>query len=560
MDFWSARPIRDRHDRYVRRARLRVSAGAPRHRLAFAMEEALRLLSLPGEDQGRTYYFRYVRIAGLPPGGDRGGWLKKFQEALEQQARQAVYAAAPWASQAEVVFFHSEQEALEILLHRMLTQETAQEWFWPMVAGKCGDGEREQPSVLDVVERLRAQPASWAAVARALFARPRFDTIRLLRAIPAAAMQAWIEEMEAGPDLRQASLAAYLAAESPWPQQPAVRSALQVFGAANPGVLWLSALADLLDSPSDLAAGVAVRRARIRLQRLALAPGNYAVQEIHNDERATATRLTVVAQESAQGVRDDGIDLSAGSAITGKRSEPIPAEADPKPAGAAEGAVLPEFHANAQLATAEAVSAAAPAISQRSLQPPELEETAASLPWLLSGAPTRAAGLFFLLNAMGRIGMAEALSVRLAVPQFVPRLLLRLGQQSGAAEDDPILAWLQTLVADSPAGDLPLPLDASFWPGNLSPSPHVVTAEDLVRLWSVAVRRWCWRLARVNTNEIVRRDGVFFVNRTDLDVSLPIEATDVRIRKAGLDLDPGWLPWFGHVVRFQYLFRGELYG
>jgi len=32
------------------------------------------------------------------------------------------------------------------------------------------------------------------------------------------------------------------------------------------------------------------------------------------------------------------------------------------------------------------------------------------------------------------------------------------------------------------------------------------------------------------------------------------------VRRLGLDLDPGWLPWFGRVVRFHYLPRGEFNG
>jgi hypothetical protein len=50
------------------------------------------------------------------------------------------------------------------------------------------------------------------------------------------------------------------------------------------------------------------------------------------------------------------------------------------------------------------------------------------------------------------------------------------------------------------------------------------------------------------------------VNRTDLDVTLPLELADIRGRRVGLDLDPGWLPWFGRVVRFHYLHRGESHG
>jgi hypothetical protein len=53
---------------------------------------------------------------------------------------------------------------------------------------------------------------------------------------------------------------------------------------------------------------------------------------------------------------------------------------------------------------------------------------------------------------------------------------------------------------------------------------------------------------------------VFTVNRTDLDVSLALDDADVRIRRIGLDLDPGWLPWFGRVVRFHYDYRRGIHG
>jgi hypothetical protein len=82
----------------------------------------------------------------------------------------------------------------------------------------------------------------------------------------------------------------------------------------------------------------------------------------------------------------------------------------------------------------------------------------------------------------------------------------------------------------------------------------------LVRIWYLAVRRWCWRIGKLTLPVIVGRGGVFSVNRTDLDVSMPLDEADVRVRRLGLDLDPGWLPWFGRVVRFHYLHRGEFNG
>ena len=110
---------------------------------------------------------------------------------------------------------------------------------------------------------------------------------------------------------------------------------------------------------------------------------------------------------------------------------------------------------------------------------------------------------------------------------------------SGVVPDDPIALWLASVIGDE---------------------PNTAPADRLLRVWVLAVRRWCWRNGKITVREIVARPGIFSVNRTDLDVSLPLEEADVRIRRIGLDLDPGWLPWFGRVVRFHYPYRQELHG
>ncbi len=62
-------------------------------------------------------------------------------------------------------------------------------------------------------------------------------------------------------------------------------------------------------------------------------------------------------------------------------------------------------------------------------------------------------------------------------------------------------------------------------------------------------------MGSLTVREIVNRDGLVWMTRSDLDVTLPLDQADVRIRRMGLDIDPGWLPWFGtfgRVVRFHY--------
>ena len=215
MDVRTVSQTRDRYDRYVRRTRLCISAGAPRHRLAFAVEEALRLASLPGEDEGRYYYFRHLQVTGLPMSGDRARWLEIFQRALIQQASQAIHGSDARAAEAPSVFFRGEVEALEILLRRILARQSSLEWFWPMVTSPArdaapgfiaGSAARGAAMIPAIVEQIRATPASWGAVAAIIFAVPGLDAVYLLEAIPARVAETWLREMEGS--MRDASGAA----------------------------------------------------------------------------------------------------------------------------------------------------------------------------------------------------------------------------------------------------------------------------------------------------------------------------------------------------------------
>jgi hypothetical protein len=51
---------------------------------------------------------------------------------------------------------------------------------------------------------------------------------------------------------------------------------------------------------------------------------------------------------------------------------------------------------------------------------------------------------------------------------------------------------------------------------------------------------------------LVRRHGSISFTRTHIDVTFPVSGVDIRVRRGGLDIDPGWLPWFGRVVLFHY--------
>jgi hypothetical protein len=80
----------------------------------------------------------------------------------------------------------------------------------------------------------------------------------------------------------------------------------------------------------------------------------------------------------------------------------------------------------------------------------------------------------------------------------------------------------------------------------------------VVGAWEVAVRRWIRRYARIGLADLVLRPAGLAATLTHLDVWLDLDGADARVRRAGLDLDPGWLPWLGKVVGFHYGARLEL--
>jgi hypothetical protein len=145
-------------------------------------------------------------------------------------------------------------------------------------------------------------------------------------------------------------------------------------------------------------------------------------------------------------------------------------------------------------------------------------------PWLADASETSHAGFFMLLNAWRAMGADEWLANH---PQ---------------TRD----AWLEDW-----AHRLALPGDDAQRSAWESPADYPLKVE-LARLRR-ATRRWLRSVARVGPASVVMRAGWVTITRTHVDMVLPLGAVDLRLRRAGLDQDPGWVPWLGRVVAFHYL-------
>jgi len=114
-------------------------------------------------------------------------------------------------------------------------------------------------------------------------------------------------------------------------------------------------------------------------------------------------------------------------------------------------------------------------------------------------------------------------------------LLQALVRSLGLPPQDPLDALLAGLVAaETQVDDVP------------EPPPSLV--ESLLSLGP-----------RLYGNELfgpslLRARGRVKLTPSRIDVVLPGSAVDLELRLAGLDLDPGFVPWLGRIVRFHYRF------
>jgi hypothetical protein len=51
---------------------------------------------------------------------------------------------------------------------------------------------------------------------------------------------------------------------------------------------------------------------------------------------------------------------------------------------------------------------------------------------------------------------------------------------------------------------------------------------------------------------VCARDGEVRADPGWIELRLALDAVDLDVRRAGLDLDPGFIPWLGTVIRFVY--------
>jgi len=142
------------------------------------------------------------------------------------------------------------------------------------------------------------------------------------------------------------------------------------------------------------------------------------------------------------------------------------------------------------------------------------------------GRDTAWAGLWFLLPMLLREGLARHPAPARLLAAVLQRAEARHGLDAATRD------WIGQVASSAVADELS-PSDADAW-------------WRLVRLLSV-------RRARLPLRRVLHRPGRVWMATHRVDLVLPLQHADVRIRRAGFDIDPGYVPWLDTVIRFHYL-------
>lgn len=476
--------------------------GGPRWR--FLLEDALRTAEFG--DAGRLVVVRRLRLAGLPARPGPGQAARALEQAWAAQVRQAVPALTPGATAAPVVWFASRLEARAEWLAAWADDDRPRlaHWYWPAA--------------------LQMPAAGSAVITPAVAAQ-------VWRAARAASAPAWRRQVAAWPDVRVVTLA----------RRWALAGVLPAPASAPEGAEALDA--DSADAPPEAAPEAAARAPCVHVATR-IAP--------HAPLPAAAVRWLAAhwlaeAGESSVLPPAHGLQtivalvprIVAGTApAAADGSTPVPPSSGPAaiepPAAQAWSRLLPGPPARPvrrRAATPQPAGRTPPTppmhLDAPALAPhPALVRLARSRPWLADGEATGHGGLLFLLNMLPALGFRAWLDGQPAGPVFVDRLFLHLLDVTGAPPDDPQRAWFD---------------------------PAAAADDPRLRLWRLRLRRALRRRVRLDLGELVRRPALVTATPTHLDLVFPLDEVDLRLRRVGLDLDPGWVPWFGRIVSFHFL-------
>jgi hypothetical protein len=550
--------------RFVRRLRLRADSERAIHRAALLLEDALRTASLP-DQAGRIVLVRRFALGRIDTQAAPQTLALMLERAIARMTAACVYVEDENAAQAAAVWFRDALDAHTKLALRLANGSPVDAWYWPLAVTAW-----RPHSTLPVA--LRRIMFSLATLPEAAVALPRWTA--------ALASEGYIAQIAAAlraDDIVPLARAAHVRIPTPMhSRSPPVSDAMTQ--------AW---------SPKQVA-------------QFPLAAAAEPFDPLHTLLRALLRAADVQAGKASAWARPP-LSARTRSVTTKDQAAPDTLAADVAPPIPRPRIATVSRERSEQLAAVsertEQSTAALETAPRRGRDTIELDRGDGFFP-PTSEQPrvdTRAGGLLFLVPVLQRLGFLEWLE---AQPEWIGfdiarRMMAIVLSRLRIARDDPAWSlavwrspakriaprfvaparWREGLYtgegelrfADSATGatlwDASGRLALGAWkdacPRSLVRARHsaatatrtildVDRASLVSNAWLVASRRWLRRFAGIGIASLVMRQGAIELSATHADAFFRLVDADMRVRRAGLDLDPGWVPWYGRVISFHY--------
>lgn len=490
--------------RVVRKLHLRVPREDDGARTRIALEDGLATADFG--DAGRLILVRRLALPKLV--GDLSGPMaaRAIEASYRSLLPTAVHGGDPRAPRANIIWFEDRLEALLEALSICVHERPLDAWFWRPALGRPVSGGRADmvPALFQAISVYGRPGQNGTIGLRALAQRwrgwstPSFT--RFLRLLPTALLDTAdlsiplateVDSRRDSDTLNDGDEIPETALKVIDKSRARISAALEVGLEQAAWVIhWELVAAGVVPSPDSI----------LTLRAL-------VASVVTGEFESTAPTTRNARHESV-------IAVSGSESLTGPSVS------------------LSSSFDNAKRTPAE-ISPASEHTQSTALRSPVEEFGFALPPWLSGAVASTHGGFFMLLNAWHALGFqdwmtAQATELQAAMAKV---WLGRWATRLRVSEEDPQQAIWQQL----PESELP------------------VSCYTDMDEWAMRTRRWLRTRALIGPASLVLRAGAVCVTRTHIDIVFPLQAIDLRIRRAGLDFDPGWVAWLGRIVTFHYI-------
>jgi hypothetical protein len=511
---------------------------------AVLLEDALHTASLPAAENSRLWLVRSLNLGKINSRNSAATIALTVEQQFRHLRLSAVHGSDPSAATASVVYFDDITDTYCCFALRLTQAPPISEWFWPLALPGWQPIWSRSIALKFALFGILQTPTKTMALVELLHRLRQAGRLdALLQTLEPSDGEALLQACGwSGTDLvSRSQIQSEQTAEYPSMDAASINTRMLIpwllqWGSEDARSQWLAALCLLIDEPYRRSDPLLIQRAIdwIQLitssaQSIELAQAS-PLNEIVLSNPFTQNKLGLTVENIAIESEIEQSEPSTASVTIGQSNAELTVECIES--GDEIEQSNPDLEIIPGLNSTEGV-VVSPSIGKVNYNTELIrsQPTNSSSQIIYCSSCTGFFGVVPLLNQLGLLQRCDRLPL-----DFPAHLLSYIAITFGIPDRDPIH---QLLTSQD--------LNALF--KGVTPMTEVTSD---ITAWVAAMRSWCRRYVGMTIAELVNRSGTFTLTPTHLDIFFQHDQADIRIRRSGLDLDPGWVPWLGRVVLFHY--------